>query len=46
MNTGEGGRNLRKATAVERRRARARVEASKKTKRKEDISCRADTIKS
>ncbi len=45
MNTGEGDQNLRKAGSVERRRGRARVEASKKTKRKEDKTCRADTIK-
>ena len=42
----EGGRNLRKATAVERARGRAQVKASKKSKRKEGIICRADTIKS
>jgi len=45
MNTGEGDQNLRKAGSVERARGRARVEASKKTKRKEGISCRVDTIK-
>jgi len=42
----EGGRNLRKATAVERPRGLAQVKASKKSKRKEGIICRADTIKS
>ncbi len=46
MNTGEGDQNLRKAGSVERARSLARVEASKKSKRKEGIICRADTIKS